>query len=392
MLSLNMHRLQQLQNEKRIGADYAARLIRRKDYLITLILIGNNLVNIIAASVTTLIALRLYGEAGIAIATFILTLVILICAEIIPKTIAAFRPERIALIASIPLSALMWLLKPLVWIIHKLIGGLFDRLGINPASADGSVVSNLNDLRTILLMSSSKISESHRDMLLSIVDLDKLTVRSVMTPKAEMICIDIDADSKEIYRTMIESPVSRIPLYEGTRDGIFGIIHVRNMPTFTADGTIDREKMKKSLLPPYFIPEQTSLFEQLLHFRNRKIHFGVVVDEYSVVQGVITIEDILEMIIGEFSAEQDAQENEIIVHRNGNVLVDGSTAIYGLNKQFNWDLPLTGAMTINGFILEQLDSFPDAVASIQAGNYRMELLSLSNNVIKQVKITVLPPK
>jgi len=384
MMSLNRFRLKHLRNEKHRGALRASELLERPDRLIGLILIGNNLVNILASAIATVIAIRLFGDAGIAIATLALTLVILIFAEITPKTIAALHPERIAFPASFILLPLMKIMRPLVWGINTITNGLLKLMGVDPSKVNDDAVSS-DELRTIVNESGPMIPTRHRGMLLNILDLEQVSVDDIMVPRNEVYGIDLDDDDDEIMRTLQASEHTRLPVWREDINNIEGILHMRNISRIVTEKGLDRDALLREMESPYFVPENTPLHTQLLNFQKQKLRLGTVVDEYGDVMGLVALEDILEEIVGEFTSSLIDQDDYITAERDGSYTILGNASIRDVNKALDWTLPTEGPRTISGLILEVLEAFPEGNTSLALGEHCLEILSLDSNVIQAVR-------
>jgi len=383
-MSLNRFRLKHLRNEKHRGALRASELLERPDRLIGLILIGNNLVNILASAIATVIAIRLFGDAGIAIATLALTLVILIFAEITPKTIAALHPERIAFPASFILLLLMKIMRPLVWGINSITNGLLKLMGVDPSQSNDDAVSS-DELRTIVNESGPMIPTRHRGMLLNILDLEQVSVDDIMVPRNEVYGIDLDDDDDEIMRTLQASEHTRLPVWREDINNIEGILHMRNISRIVTEKGLDRDALLREMEGPYFVPENTPLHTQLLNFQKQKLRLGTVVDEYGDVMGLVALEDILEEIVGEFTSSLIDQDDYITAERDGSYTILGNASIRDVNKALNWTLPTEGPRTISGLILEVLEAFPEGNTSLALEEHCLEILSLDSNVIQAVR-------
>jgi Mg2+/Co2+ transporter CorB len=384
MMSLNRYRLKHLKDKNHRGARRAMRLLRRPDRLIGLILIGNNLVNILAASIATVIAIRLYGDAGVVVASILLTLVILIFAEITPKTIAALHPESIAFPASIILLPLGRLLYPLVWLVNQVTNGMLRSMGIDPSRQRDHAI-NSDELRTIVGETGHHIPQQHQGMLLNILDLEQVTVNDIMIPRNEVFGIDLDEDDDSILRRLQSSEFTRIPVYRDDINSIEGMLHLRHVSrVITLDG-VDRETLLEQMDKPYFVPEATPLNTQLLNFQKMKRRIALVVDEYGDVMGLVTLEDILEEIVGEFTSNLADEIEDIYPQRDGSFLINGSATIRDINKELDWDLPLDGPKTLNGLMLEHLEAFPDANVGVAIDRYQLEILELKDNVIQAIR-------
>ncbi|MEP5567509.1 MAG: HlyC/CorC family transporter [Halioglobus sp.] len=387
MMSLNRYRLKHLQNNKHRGATRAGKLLERPDRLIGLILIGNNLVNIFASAIATVIAIRLWGDAGIFIATFALTLVILIFAEITPKTIAALHPEKIAFPASLILLPLLKILYPVVAAVNWITNGLLRMFGMDPAKQNDEHVSS-DELRTIVTDAGKLIPARHRGMLLNILDLEEVSVDDIMVPRNEVFGIDLDDSDDEILRYIQTSSHTRLPVWKEDINNIVGMLHMRNMSRVIDSQGLDRNALEREMEKPYFIPESTPLHTQLLNFQQKKNRLAVVVDEYGEVMGLVALEDILEEIVGEFTSNMAGTEDNIFPQRDGSFIIAGTANIREINKSLDWQLPTDGPKTISGLILEYLEGFPDANAGLSIDTYRLEILELEGNVVQAVKADV----
>ncbi|MEP4148547.1 MAG: HlyC/CorC family transporter [Halioglobus sp.] len=388
MMSLNRYRLKHLQNNKHRGATRAGKLLERPDRLIGLILIGNNLVNIFASAIATVIAIRLWGDAGIFIATFALTLVILIFAEITPKTIAALHPEKIAFPASLILLPLLKILYPVVAAVNWITNGLLRMFGMDPAKQNDEHVSS-DELRTIVTDAGKLIPARHRGMLLNILDLEEVSVDDIMVPRNEVFGIDLDDSDDEILRHIQTSSHTRLPVWKEDINNIVGMLHMRNMSRVIDSQGLDRNALEREMEKPYFIPESTPLHTQLLNFQQKKSRLAVVVDEYGEVMGLVALEDILEEIVGEFTSNMAASEDNIFPQRDGSFIIAGTANIREINKSLDWQLPTDGPKTISGLILEYLEGFPDANAGLSIDTYRLEILELEGNVVQAVRADVI---
>ncbi|MEM1114572.1 MAG: HlyC/CorC family transporter [Pseudomonadota bacterium] len=384
MMSLNRYRLKHLQKSGHRGARRAGKLLDRPDRLIGLILIGNNLVNIFASAIATVIAIRIWGDAGIFIATVALTLVILIFAEITPKTIAALHPEKIAFPASLILLPLLKLAYPLVVAVNTLTNGLLRMMGVDPAGADNENVSS-EELRTIVTEAGQLIPTRHRGMLLNILDLEGVTVDDIMVPRNEVYGIDLDDSDDDILRAIQSSSHTRLPVWREDINNIQGVLHMRNISRVIDRQGLDRGALEREMDKPYFIPESTPLHPQLLNFQQRKLRLAIVVDEYGEVMGLVALEDILEEIVGEFTSNLIDTEDTIFPQRDGSFIINGTASIRDVNKSLDWELPTDGPKTLSGLILEYLESFPDANAGMNIEGYRLEILELERNVVRAVR-------
>jgi len=387
MLSLNKYRLKHLKKSGHKGAAKASKLLERTDQLISIILIGNNFVNILASSIATVIAIRLWGDAGIAIATAILTLVILIFAEITPKTIAAYHPEKIAFPAAHILKPLLKTLYPIVWCINLVTNFLLRILGFNTHNSNENHLSR-EELRTLVNESGTLIPRNHQEMLISILDLEKVTVNDIMVPRNEIIGIDIDDDLDTIFQQLKTSQHTRLPVFKGDINNIIGILHLRSMTRFLSNKEPNKALLLQACREPYFTPESTTLNTQLLHFQKEKRRIGVVVDEYGDVLGIATMEDILEEIVGEFTTDFSSTSNqEITPQVDGSFLIDGKATIRSINKTLHWDLPINGPKTLSGLITEALETIPETPVCLYLSGHQIEIRQIKDNIVKTIQIS-----
>ena len=386
MLALNRYRLRHLKKSGVKGAVKASNLLDRTDQLISVILIGNNFVNILASSIATVIAIRLWGDAGIAIATAILTIVILIFAEITPKTIAAYHPEKIAFPAAHILTPLLKLMYPIVWIVNQLTGALLKVLGIKTNDNSSNHLSR-EELRTVVNEAGALIPSRHREMLVGILDLEKVTVNDIMVPRNEIVGIDIDDNLDEILQQIKSSQHTRLPVYKGDINSVIGILHLRNISRVLLNSDPNKAQLLQACREPYFIPESTPLNTQLLQFQKEKRRIGIVVDEYGEVQGIATMEDILEEIVGEFTTDYSStSSSDITALEDGSYLIDGSITIRNLNKSLKWSLPTSGPKTLNGLITEYLETIPETPVCISMDDYQIEIRQIKDNMIKTAQL------
>ena len=386
MMALDRYRLKHLEEQNHRGARRAAKLLRRP---VGLILIGNNLVNVLAAAIVTVIAIRLLGDAGIAVGSLLLTLILLVFAEITPKTIAALNPERIAFPASWILAPLLKLLYPVVWLVNVVTNGLLRLLGFDPR---GHSVSGLttDELRTIVTDTSHMIPDTHQGMLLNILELEKVTVDDIMVPRNEVYGLDLSEPDDLLLERIQSSEYTRVPVYEEDINNVVGMLHMRRVSRFIDRTGLERKGLLAALEQPYFVPENTPLHTQLLNFQRQKLRIGVVVDEYGEVMGLVTLEDILEEIVGEFTSNLAEAIADIFPQQDGSYVINGSANIREINKSLGWQLPTDGPKTLNGLLLESLESFPEANCGVRIDDYCLEILELADNVIKSVRAQVHP--
>ena len=388
MMAMNRYRLKHLANEGHGGARRAARLLERPDKLLSVILIGNNFVNFSAASIATLLALEIFGEAGIAIAPIACTLIFLIFSEVAPKTVSAAYPEKIALPSSYILDVLMWVLYPLVWLVNGTANGILRLVGFRQ---EHTVEDNLSreELRTVVF-EGAHIAAHPQNMMLGVLDLEKVTVEDIMVPRTEILGIDLEDDLDEILDQIRTAQHTRIPVYKGDIDNIIGVLHMRSAAKFLTENDLSKALILQGTDEPYFVPENTSLQTLLLNFQQQKQRIGMVVDEYGDIQGIVTIEDIIEEIIGEFTT--DLANTNIDIHPQGDdtYLIDGGAHIRLINRQLGWDLPQDGPKTLNGLITEYLETIPESNICVVINGYRIEIVQIQDNMIRTAKLIEAP--
>ena len=385
LMSLNRYRLRHLADKKHKGAMRALRLLQKPEKLIGLILLGNNFVNILAASLATIIGFRLWGEAGVLAAPFFLTAVVLIFAEVTPKTIAALHPERFALPSSFILEPLLKLLYPVVWLTNLCTQGLFKLLGI-PLEQRANALSK-EELRIVVNEASAMIPQRHQQMLLGILDLEKVTVEDIMVPRNEITGIDLDDEWTDIIKQLTETQHTRLPVFKGDIDHVQGMIHMRDVVQFFKQEEADIEGFKQLMRDIYYVPVSTPLNTQLLNFQHERHRNALVVNEYGDIQGMITLDDILEEIVGEFTSDPADLNRDIHLQDDGSYLVDGSITIRDLNKIMDWELPIEGPKTLNGLIIEYLEHIPEQGTSMLLDNqYPVEIVQTTQNAVKTVHI------
>lgn len=385
MMAINRYRLRHLAAKKHRSALRVSELLKRPDRLIGVILLGNNFVNILASSIATVIAVDLMGEAGIAVAAALLTVVILIFSEVTPKTIAALHPEKVAFPASFIIKPLLKLLYPLVWLLNWAGNGLLKLFGISEQDKDGQHLSP-EELRTVVHEAGGMIPHRHQQMLLGILDLEKVTVEDIMVPRNEIVGIDLDAPLDKMTEQLATSQHTRLPLYCESIDNVVGIIHLRKVLRLFKHEEFSKELLKETAQEIYFIPEGTPLNTQLLNFQRHKRRIGLVVNEYGDIQGLVTFEDILEEIVGEFTTNPDALNLDIHPQEDGSFLVDGSVTVRELNRVLGWHLSTDGPKTLNGLILDYLEAIPEADTSLLLEGHPLEIVQMANKAIKTIKI------
>ncbi|MFZ0469743.1 MAG: HlyC/CorC family transporter [Thiogranum sp.] len=385
LMTLNRYRLRHLAQANHAGAKRAQKLLERPDRLIGLILLGNNFVNVMASAITTVIALRLGGEPAIAIAAGILTLVILVFAEVTPKTLAALHPERVAFPAAFIYGPLLWLLYPLVWVVNSIANGLLRLMRIYPADGSGDALSQ-EELRTVVLEAGAMIPKRHQDMLLNIIDLEKVSVEDIMVPRTEITGIDLEDDWDDIIRQITHSQYTRLPVFHESIDHVTGFIHLRKVLPLLMHGDLDRETLENLVKEPLFIPENTPLNRQLLNFQRERQRVGLVVDEYGDIRGLATLEDILEEVVGEFTTDPSTSISDFTAEEDGSFLVNGMVNVRDLNRALDMELPTDGPKTLNGMVLEYLEDIPEPGTSLLLSGYPVEIIQTRGNRVKTLRV------
>ena len=385
LMSLNRYRLRHKARAGHRGARLAETLLKRPDRLIGLILLGNNLVNFSAASLVALISLKIGGQPAVAVGTLLLTLVVLIFSETAPKTLAALHPERIAFPASFIYYPLLKIVYPLVWLTNAASNGVLFLLGVRDDDVEGDALSR-EELRTVVHEAGTRISTRYRQMLVSILDLEQVTVDDVMVPHNEIVGIDLDDDIDEISRVIQKSEHTRLPVYRDNIDSVVGVLHLRRLANAASTSEITKSMLEGLLSEPYFVPEGTPLSTQLVQFQKGRRRLALVVDEYGDIQGLVTLEDILEEIVGEFTTDPADDDADVVRERDDCYLIDGSTNIRALNRVMNWQLPTEGAKTLNGLVLEILETIPKAGTDLEVAGYRMKIVETNDNRIKTARI------
>jgi Mg2+/Co2+ transporter CorB len=391
MLSLNRYRLKHMAKEGHQGAKRATLLLSRPDRLLGTILVGNNVANILAASIATVLAVDMWGEAGIAIATAGLTIVVLIFGEITPKTLAALRPELVAFPASRLLLLLQRLLYPVVWATSTISNVLLRLLGIDPAQRTSDSLST-EELRSVVRESTTGMPKNRQNMLLGILDLERVTVDDIMIPRNEVTGINLDDDLDSIISLLTNTTHTRLPVFRTDINQIEGIVHMRQIARLLTHNELSKEALLAACNEPYFVPEGTPLSTQLINFQKQKRRIGIVVDEYGDVIGIVTLEDILEEIVGDFSNQDTLRSPDIHPQEDGTQVIDGAAYIREINKALDWHLPCDGPKTLNGLITEALESIPDSAVCLKIGPYRLEILQSSENRVKSVRAWQAKPK
>jgi len=385
MMALNRYRLRHLIKHNHRGAIRAGKLLEKPDRLIGIILIGNNLVNFIAASVGTAIAVRLWGNLGFILAPVLLTIIVLIFAEVTPKTIAALYPEKIAYPSSILLLVLLRVCYPAVWMINSVSNGLVKLCGLS-VEEDTSHHLTKEELRTVLDESGALIPVKRHGMLMNILDLEKATVTDIMVPRNEVVGIDLEDDIEEILEIIGQSSHTLLPVFRKDLNEVIGFMHLRNISRMIGVEEINKAELMQLTEEAYFVPETTPLHTQLFKFQNNKRRMAMVVDEYGDVQGIVTLQDILEEIVGNFTTNLSEETDDIHPQNDGTYLINGTATIREINKALDWDLPIDGPKTLNGLLTELLEIIPEKNVCVRLPFHFVEILNVQDNAIKTVKM------
>lgn len=386
LMAINRYRLRHKARMKKRSAILILRLLKRPDRLLGMILIGNTIANIFASSITTIVAVHLWGEEGAIAATAVLTFVILIFSEIAPKTVAALYPERIARWVAWPIFGLLKILYPVVWLMNAVSNSVLRLFQIHVTGHTAEPLSR-EELRTIVHETSGRLPQQYQNMLLGILDLNSVTVNDVMVPQHEIVGIDFDLEIHVIREHLAQTEHDWLPLYRTTIDKIIGMVNMRDVVrAVMTHQFVTKELLMQLAQEPYFIPEATPLNVQLLNFQHENKRLALVVDEYGEIQGLLTLADITEEIMGEF--EQDAIENNKLVRlqKDGSYLVAGTITIRELNRITHWQLPTQGPRTLSGLVIEYLEAIPRVGVCVKINDHPMEIMQVRGNTVKTVKV------
>jgi len=392
LMTVNRYRLRHLAREGSAGARATERLLERMDRLIGMIILCNTLVNTIAASIVTLISLQVGGEAFAVIAVIVFTVVLIIFGEDAPKTFGALYPERLALPAAFVYQVMLKLLYPVVWTTNLLANGVLKLLGVSSEKASRIALSS-EELRTVVAEASTVIPHRHQRMLMSILDLERLNVEDIMVPRHEISGINVKDEWDEILGQLQESRHTRLPVYEGSLDSLVGILHMKKVARLLARGELDIAQLTALARSrePYYVPEGTSLNTQLLNFQRQRRRVAFVVDEYGDVLGLVTLEDLLEEIVGEFTSDTSVLHKDVHREPRGSYVVNAAASLRTLNRKMGWALPTSGARTLNGLILETLETIPESGTSLRINDYTIDILQTGDNAVKTVRLRQLGP-
>jgi Mg2+/Co2+ transporter CorB len=390
MMALNRYRLRHMAEREHRAARRAQELLDRPDRLIGLILLGNNFVNILAAQIATVLTLRYMGEASLVVSGLALTAVILVFAEVVPKTLAALHPERIAFPSSALLRVLLFVFYPIVWVLNKISNGILALLGVKEMARSEDPLSR-EELRTVVKEAGAMIPRKHRQMLFGILDLENATVEDIMIPRNEIYGIDLEGDWLQVVEQLVSCRHTRVPCYSGSLDNIEGMLHLRNVTKAVRAGdAFDIDRLRSMLDEPYFAPLKTDLYVQLLNFQKNKQRIAFVVDEYGDIDGLVTLDDLLEEVVGEFTTDPQFYTRDVHPQDDGSFLVDGSANIREFNRAYGFELPTDGPKTLNGLILETLEDIPEPGTSFRLGYVTVEIVHTLGHAVKMARLTVTP--
>ncbi len=387
MMAVNRYRLKTLAKSGHRGAHLAERLLAQTDKLLSAILIGNNLVNSAAAALVTVIVFRLFGESELALtlATLLVTFLILVFSEVTPKVIGASWPERLAPVISFPLTFLVKLLRPVIWFVNLFVQAQLKLFRLKPSAASEHSM-GVEELRTLLAESGSFLPSQHRSILSNLFDLEDVTVDDAMLPRGQIEAIDLSAEPEEIVRQLGTSHHARLPVYQDDPNNVIGMLHVRRALARLQEEDFDPETFRTWLREPYYIPSGTSLYAQLTQFQANRQSLGLVVDEYGELLGLVTVEDILEEIVGEFTAVLPGGQVASSMQSDGSYLVDGAASLRELNRKLKLQFPLEGPRTLNGLVLEHLEAMPEAGISVLIAGYPVEVVQVQERMVKTARI------
>ncbi|MDD2722026.1 MAG: CNNM domain-containing protein [Gallionella sp.] len=388
MMAINRHRLNHLLRKGNKSAKLTAQLLGKVDKLLGSILLGNTLLNVAAATLTEFIVLRLYGHNELAMltGTLLITLMLLIFAEILPKIIAASYPERVALPSSYLLTPLITLFHPVVSVAGAIVKGVLWLLRIRVQTDQSQHKMTMEELRGMVLEAEHFLPRKHQKMLLNLVDLERITVNDVMVSRTHIEALNIQAEHDTLLQQITTCHHTLLPVYQDTPSNIIGILHIKRVPALMQEDELDMEKLREVLLAPYFIPSGTPLLQQLQQFQERHLRLGLVVDEYGELLGLVTLENILEEIVGEFTTDSPAQTGKFMRQQDGSVLLEGGTSLRELNRKLGLHLPLYSAKTLNGLILEHLEDIPETGTSLKIADYPIEIIQVQDRIVKVARL------
>ena len=388
MMAINRYRLRHAAESGHRGAMLTLALLNQTDKLLGVILLGNNLINIAAATLATIISIRLYGDSDVALslATLLLTFLILVFSEVTPKVIGALYPERIAYPAGFVLMPMLKVTYPIIWFVNLFVQGLLWLMRIKPPEPGHGSRLGLEELRTIVLESSGMLPREHHRILVNLLHLEDITVDDVMTPRNQIEAIDIEDDPEKLRQQISTSHHTRLIVHAGSSDNLLGVLHVRRVLYALTGEVLNPETLKENLEAPYFVPAGTPLFTQLRNFQSGRKRLALVVDEYGELQGLVTLEDLLEEMVGEFTTQAPSDTGYLRQEAGGSWLVEGTVLLRHLNRKLGLDFPLDGPKTLNGLLLEQFEDIPEVGVSLKLENVPVEIVQTQNRAVKMARI------
>jgi Mg2+/Co2+ transporter CorB len=388
MMAINRYRLRHAAESGVRGAMRAQALLDNTDKLLGVILLGNNLVNSASATLSAVLAIRLFGSGEVVLftATLLLTFLILVFSEVTPKVVGAAFPERVAYPATLLLTPLLRLAYPVVWFVNLFVQGILRLLRIRPPEQGQGNSLGLEELRTIVLESSGRLPREHHRILMNLLELEDITVDDVMTPRNQIEAIDIEDDPERLRQQISTSHHTRLVVHAGSPDNLLGVLHVRRVLHALTGDELDPETLKENLEDPYFVPAGTPLFTQLRNFQSGRRRLALVVDEYGELQGLVTLEDLLEEMVGEFTTQAPSDTGYLRREKDGSWLVEGSVLLRHLNRKLGLSLPLDGPKTLNGLLLEQFEDIPEAGVSLKLGDVPVEIVQTQDRAVKMARI------
>jgi Mg2+/Co2+ transporter CorB len=392
MMAINRYRLKHLVKQGHHGARLTTQLLANTDRLLGVILLGNNLLNAAAATLVAVIVSSLFDHSDLALllGTVCVTFAILVFSEITPKVIAAAYPERIALASSYVLSPLLKLFYPIVWFVNLFVQGLLTILRLKPGADSNTHKISPEELKTLVLEAGHFIRKKHQSMLLNLFDLETIAVDDVMVPRSQIEAINLDDDDAAIQNQLLTCYHTRLPAYRGTLDNVIGVIHTRRVLNQMKGGGITSSDLEKIIRKPYFIPSGTPLFSQLQLFQENRERVGLVVNEYGEWMGIVTLDDIIEEIIGEFTTHSPSQAGSFLAQEDGSVIVKGTSLLRDLNRKLGMRLPLDGPKTLNGLIVEYFRDIPESGTSLKIAGHQIEIIQTQGRAVKMVRILAVP--
>lgn len=382
MMAINRYRLKHLVKEKNKSAKRVSKLLERTDRLLGVILIGNNFTHTLSTALATVVAIRIWSDSAVLAVTVFMTIIMIIFAEVMPKTIAALKPESIAFPSSYLLKPLSKILSPLITLVSFVSNNVTKLIGIDLDNADKDELKP-EELRTLL--QTSRVPKRQEEMLMGIFDMDYLSVNDVMIPKNEIIGIDLNDELEDILKQLQDIDFTYIPCFKDSIDNIQGFLSLNKKADFLGYKNQSKQNLKEELQEPLFVPENTPLYKQLANFQSSGKRVGLIVDEYGDIEGIITLRAILEVIVGEITTES-IEKMDIMPQADGTYLVEGGMMIREVNRRLDWELPTEGPKTLSGLILEEIQTIPETNIGLTISGYRIETVLIKDNVIKLAKL------